>query len=585
MLRFGRRRSRRTLKLSRYIIDLYLSSPQGARLVEGFDALLGNAIEDPLPADDSTEGYSPRAFAWYLARGCFTVATEAVARTLRDAGEKAPDSPRAARELYLRLLEAGVKKREADRLAFIESTAWLRDEQAALEQADDGGAEESKQVGDDPEPDHELEGEPDPDDVDPETVLDQFGGGDAQTLRVWAAEIPSVSWALHALAPEYFAPYGFASYFHQFEAVCAEIGIPLPRPPGKADDAGRARYYLELNDALQEFRSTYELTPAEFDAFIYGFCLDQVPEDDCSAFPPAQRAWLLMAEPGVDFAQLDDVDEEARNYWQGHCDMRPGDICVMWYRSPLSCVGSIWRATSRGFADPFFYYYRTVWIGDFRRVEQVSFRELQSDPTWSMKPAIRAHFQNSSGKEITFDEYEALLHILERKGMDTAHLPRLMKRPAIVPEGVENERDVETSLLEPLLQKLGYSPKDWIRQYSLRMGRGERIYPDYVFGATGARGEESAKMLVEAKYRIAHDRDLREAYIQARSYAERLAVGVFVICALEGVWVFVRKSGRFDGERFTKLTWTEAHDAKRGRELDDLIGKRAILEGASRQSR
>lgn len=159
----------------------------------------------------------------------------------------------------------------------------------------------------------------------------------------------------------------------------------------------------------------------------------------------------------------------------------------MWCRSPRSYVHSIWRATSRGFADPFFFYYRTIWIGHPIEVSPISFRELQADPVWAKKPAIRAHFQNSSGTEVSFEEYEALLRLLETKEFDTSRLPRLARGPTLAAEGLETERDVEEKLLEPLLERLGYSRSDWIRQLPLRMGRGERFYPDYAFGVTGGR--------------------------------------------------------------------------------------------------
>lgn|GEM_PF-6541460 len=45
---------------------------------------------------------------------------------------------------------------------------------------------------------------------------------------------------------------------------------------------------------------------------------------------------------------------------------------------------------------------------------------------------------------------------------------------------IKNERDVEIYLLEPLLEKLGYSQQDWKRQLKVRMGRREKIIPDYV---------------------------------------------------------------------------------------------------------
>lgn len=78
---------------------------------------------------------------------------------------------------------------------------------------------------------------------------------------------------------------------------------------------------------------------------------------------------------------------------------------------------------------------------------------------------------------------DAVLAIMQRKGQDISQLPRPRTVPFLPATEIGNERDVEIALVEPLLSRLGYTEKDCLRQMPLRMGRGERIYPDYVFGA------------------------------------------------------------------------------------------------------
>lgn len=96
---------------------------------------------------------------------------------------------------------------------------------------------------------------------------------------------------------------------------------------------------------------------------------------------------------------------------------------------------------------------------------------------------------------------------------------------------------MELRLLEPLLAEHGLDATQWQRQYPLRMGRGERIYPDYIVGLTGTRGEESAHAILEAKLTIGNHKQLHEAFLQARSYAERLRAEVVALVAVQGVWV------------------------------------------------
>ena len=92
-------------------------------------------------------------------------------------------------------------------------------------------------------------------------------------------------------------------------------------------------------------------------------------------------------------------------------------------------------------------------------------------------------------------------------------------------------------------------------------------------------------MLVEAKHRIRTRKALREAYVQARSYAERLRAQLLVLCAAEGCWVFFREDGTFSIDRFEQFGWQEANQ---GKALDDLLrrlGRDVVLEGIRRETR
>ena len=87
---------------------------------------------------------------------------------------------------------------------------------------------------------------------------------------------------------------------------------------------------------------------------------------------------------------------------------------------------------------------------------------------------------------------------------------------SLIFRNLSNERDVEITLLEPLLKRLGFDENDWLRQMTLRMGRNDRVFPDYALFANDRRGEESARFIWEAKYRIANERQLKDAFLQAK---------------------------------------------------------------------
>lgn len=609
------------MRLNRYILDLYFDSVDGRDLVDGFTILRvgwsgwhgfvepeadlqtgtpvgaadGSAegddpdapednsanpddVPDPgdegEPGDDAEEEATnaaliESALSVLAAGDGVDAASMTVLRTLAEQAVQRPTSFEEARALYERLLAEGVTLGIPDVEAVNALIEALESDDVAEASKPEGGSEGE-------EGDAELEETTEPsesqdeqeDDSVPSRTPPMDGGESAPD---WVHHIAGISWGLHCFAPEFFVPYLFRTKFHQFEAICAELEIPMPRLPGKASAPERAMYYFELNAVLQDFRTEHRMTPDELNAFLYGFATRAVPIEEVDPLPEPARAWLLLGSPD-DAPWLDAAGDDSHSHWQGGYDIRPGDICVMWCRSPRSYVHSVWRATSSGFADPFFYYYRTVWIARPLKVPPITFAEIQADPVWSQKPAVRAHFQNSSGKEITRQEYDALLRMFESKGFDTGPLPKLQEVSlGLDPTELERESDVEEKLLEPLLEKLGLKKRDWRRQVPLRMGRGIRVYPDYVLGLRGDRGDESARAIIEAKLRISGPRDLDEAFSQAASYAARLRAEALCLCAAEGLWLYRRENGRFRRSTVQEVRWSDVGEPVVLRKLGELL--------------
>ena len=132
---------------------------------------------------------------------------------------------------------------------------------------------------------------------------------------------------------------------------------------------------------------------------------------------------------------------------------------------------------------------------------------------------------------------------------------------------------LKLTLIEPLLLRFDYTEKNWLRQMRLRMGRGERIYPDYVFGADTKRGEERADMVLEAKFTISGKKALRESYAQAVSYAYRLRAKVVMLGAREGLWLFRQKRGSFSLASFCFYDWDDLQNPDTLFELGKLLVK------------
>jgi len=403
-----------------------------------------------------------------------------------------------------------------------------------------------------------------------------FSFAEGQDEADWYHHVENISFGLYCAAPECFLPYRFRRKFDQLITICQFFNIPLPEAPTKGKKKERKEYYAQVNSSFHEFRQRYNLSPPEMCAFLYDFAVKSIQRDTDKKLPKPLKAWLLIGNR-IDFKTLDGAQKDTSTHWSGNIDTRPGDICIMYCKSPRSYIHSIWRAESEGFDDPFFYYHNSVRICSPIHTKQVSFKQMKTDPFLSETSLIKSNLQGASGKNLSFEEYNTILKLMETNGQNLTSLPRLKINEFAINISIKNESDVEQQMLEPLLHKLGYHSKDWVRQLPLRMGRGERVYPDYALGVVNQKGEESAKLLIEAKYRIPSSKLLKDAYFQAKSYALRLESRIFVIVSEEGLWVFEKGKNGFLFDKSNALTWSEIVHPDSFHKLYQKIGKDIVL--------
>lgn len=393
----------------------------------------------------------------------------------------------------------------------------------------------------------------------------------------WYDYVSAISLGLYQGQPDYFLPYNFRGKFNQVEEIHAEFNIPLPPVPGKFDKSGRRLYYSSINDVWQEFRLRYGLSPAEMCAFLYDFAQEFITPMDASDLPLPSKVWLISGG-SWDIETVDKATFGTVTRWAGNVAIRRGDILMMYLVSPRKAIDSIWRACTDGFIDPLSHYHGTVWICSPIKTVPVTFAELKNHPLLSKKPAVKAHFQGPSSRaSFTIEEYETILEIMERKGQDLTILPRIPLNERLPQVELQNERDVEVQLIEPFLKRLGYKETDWIRQMPVKMGRGERNYPDYAVGAKTKRGEESARMILESKYQLSAQREFVDAFYQTKSYALRLQSKIMAMAAKEGVWVFPMENGMFNIKKMIHKTWADLEHPDKFHEVLIWIGRNDVL--------
>ncbi len=312
-------------------------------------------------------------------------------------------------------------------------------------------------------------------------------------------------------------------------------------------------------------------------AFLYDFAQEFITPLNSADMPLSSKVWLVTGG-SWDITTIDQATSDTVSRWAGNTAIRRGDIVMMYLVSPRKAIESIWLACTDGFIDPFFHYHGTVWICNPIKTMPVTFSDLKNHPLLSRKSAVKARFQGpSSRSSCTVEEYDAVLKIMESKGKDITLLPRMPLTEPFPQVEIQNERDVEVQLIEPFLKRLGYKETDWIRQMSVKMGRGERNYPDYAFGAKTRRGEESAKMVLESQYQLSAQGVFLDAFYQVKSYALRLQSKVMAMAAKEGIWVFPMGNGTFDIRRAIYKTWSDLAHPDGFHEVLTQIGRKDVL--------
>lgn len=386
---------------------------------------------------------------------------------------------------------------------------------------------------------------------------------DQEAPRKLQRYMPFHSMLVYLACPEYSFPYLFPVNFYKLKQIFELFEIPMPPMPGRLKFLARCNYYFELCHALYDFRLQKGLTPTELCVFLYGFAPRFLENFLVSDLPEANRIFIVGAtEDDVRDYLLGPLADSEITAWQGNEEMLPGDIVLVYETTPFSRIGSVWRAVSPGFDDPFHYYPGKVYLSHPIKIPYLYFNALLHNPVWGKKPLVKAHMQGVNGKPVTCEEYEALKRMIKQRDprFDLNKLPNPPLYSQFYREDLQTEKDIEEMLLNPLLEKLGYNiKKEFVRQFPIRMGRGIRYYPDYALHASGENGGEHADFIWEAKYRIPTKKQLMEDFGQAKSYAMRLGTSGLGLVSMEGIRV-ISAEEHFNFEKLKKYSWEELED-------------------------
>ena len=177
-------------------------------------------------------------------------------------------------------------------------------------------------------------------------LLDCFGSP-ADAFDNFALSLCYISTDLSIFFPEHFIPYYFRMNFNVLQKIANTFDIELPEIPVKKDYKGRFFYYQEISKTFISYMKLNELSVYELYAFLYDFAPKYVGGIDSylvKELPAPESAYFIGADQDDRFLTK---NQNEVTIWQCNPETRVGDMIVMYLRTPVSAVNSVWRACSR----------------------------------------------------------------------------------------------------------------------------------------------------------------------------------------------------------------------------------------------
>ena len=377
----------------------------------------------------------------------------------------------------------------------------------------------------------------------------------------------STNWAI--LYPGVFAPYYFSKNYNILTTITDTFGIELPALPKKSDYLGRVRHYGELCKAFYRFRQENALGFYDFCAFLYDFAPQYIGGKDSYIIEklPEPKSAFFVGGGGDNADATAEDNPDSICFWQCNTNTRAGDLIVMYLRTPVSAISSVWRSMSVGFIDPFFYYYHCTYVGNPMKGKRISLQEIKGDNILGKMPIVKKNMQGINGIELRPSEYN---HIVD---LTCAAVPKLESATVSSEAVFENEKAVEEKLIKPLLSRLGYAEDEYVQQMYIEIGNhNHALIPDFVIHPQSASGHYSGDIILEAKRSISSTKQLLEVKTQVRSYAKLLGARLSVIASQEKVWAMSAKDDY--SECIYENSWEALSDADAFYMLSQLIGNR-----------
>lgn len=359
---------------------------------------------------------------------------------------------------------------------------------------------------------------------------------------IFRNDITSISLVLNKLYPEKYFFYRICMLENEIFAglkflsdILEEFNLPFSKI-GKGKNS--FDNYIQLNDSLHSLAEKawpdlkdQKMVQQRIHYFLYqGLGNLFITQNDYNQY------WIMAT--GEQYFNSLDTENEVN--WSGREEMKEGDLVFMYRQTPRKAITDLYYVSQEPWFDPF-----GGWTGfwvpikKITSIKDISMVDMKHDEVLKQWSFVKTSSQGVSTAPMPFFAYNRLLDLIEK---DTKEKFNLQKEiTADSPQGenkniieFKDEKEFEDKVIDPLLKQWGFKHQ---RQYPCEFVVGSQRHicqVDFI-----VKDDNNDNIIIfEDKIRIANEKELNRAVLQAKSYALQLGMGGFVVASPEGFWIY-----------------------------------------------
>jgi len=358
--------------------------------------------------------------------------------------------------------------------------------------------------------------------------------------NIFKNDISSISLVLNYLHPEKYLFYRVSmlekEIFAGFKFLSNILDV-FNLPFSKIGE-GKNSYnnYIQLNDSLHSFANEAwqdlkdpKIIQQRIHYFLYqGLGNLFLTKNDYNQY------WI-MATGERYFRSLDTEPEVS---WSGREEMQEGDLVFMYRQTPRKAIADLYYVSQDPWFDPF-----GGWTGfwvplrKITSIKDITMVDMKHDEVLKQWSFVKTSSQGVSTAPMPYFAYNRLLELIDENIKKEFNLtPEIMAITNQTNNIIEfkDEMDFEDKVIDPLLKRWGFKHH---RQYPCEFVIGSQHHTCQVDFLVKDSNNENIT-LFEDKIRIANEKELNRAVLQAKSYALQLGMGGFIVASPEGFWIY-----------------------------------------------